>query len=82
MGLTLKTMKRVIEVKHKRQDLFFKNRMKAHKGTQQEEMRAHIRKGIEILAPAAADQQRILKSITGNVSIKDKVHISKMEEEI
>ncbi|CAM9607726.1 unnamed protein product, partial [Ectocarpus fasciculatus] len=54
MGTTLRAMRRVSEIKDKRQDLFYRMRMRAHSGTQKEEIRAKIRKGIEIIAPAAA----------------------------
>jgi hypothetical protein len=49
MGTTLRAMRKVSEIKHKRQDLFFKMRMRAHKGKQREEVRAVIEKGIENL---------------------------------
>ena len=81
MGLTLKVMKRVSDIKHKRQDLFFKNRMRAHKVMQRERIRAHITKGIEILAPAAADRERILATVTSKIAAKNKVVEPKMEAE-
>ena len=61
MSQTLNAMKRVSEIQHKRQDLFFKMRMRAHKGTQRERVRAVIEKGIEILAPAAANKEKALE---------------------
>jgi len=79
MGLTLKVMKRVSEVKHKRQDLYFRNRMRAHKGIQLEEKRAHIKNGIEILAPAASDREKVLSTITSKVASKSKAKEQKME---
>ena len=82
MGLTLKAMKKVSEVKHKRQDLFFKNRMRAHKVVQREQIRAHISKGIEILAPAAANQEKMLAFATNVQKVKQsKAQESKMQVE-
>ena len=81
MGLTLKAMKKVSEVKHKRQDLFFQNRMRAHKVMQREEIRAHIAKGIEVLAPAAADREKVLAVATRKIAAKKKAVESKMEAE-
>ena len=49
MEQTLKAMKRISEIRHKRQDMFFKMRMRAHKGMQREQVRAEIKKGVEIL---------------------------------
>ena len=71
MAQTLNAMKRVSEIQHKRQDLFFKMRMRAHKGTQRERVRAVIEKGIEILAPAAANKEKALELATAKYAEKD-----------
>ena len=81
MGLTLKAMKRVSEVKHKRQDLFYRNRMKVHKGMQVEQIRANIRNGIEILAPAASDREKVISKVLSKVSVGDKAIEKQMETE-
>ena len=70
MSQTLNAMKRVSEIQHKRQDLFFKMRMRAHKGTQRERVRAVIEKGIEILAPAAANKEKALEIATAKYTEK------------
>lgn len=71
-------MKRVSEVKHKRQDLFFQMRMKAHKGMQREQIRAEIKKGIELLAPAAANKEVAIANATKNIIAKQKAKEDKM----
>lgn len=71
MAQTLNAMKRVSEIQHKRQDLFFKMRMRAHKGTQRERVRAVIEKGIEILAPAAANKEKALELATAKYADKE-----------
>lgn len=60
MEQTLKAMKRVNEIQAKRQEMFFKMRMRAHKATQRSVIQAEIKKGIDILAPAAANQEKML----------------------
>lgn len=78
MEQTLRAMKRVSEIQHKRQDLFFKMRMKAHKGTQREQIRADIRKGIDILAPAAAAKEQAREVATRKIVTKQKAKEDKM----
>ena len=79
MESTLKTMKRVSEIKDKRQDLFFQMRMRAHKGTQREQIRAEIKKGIELLAPAAANKEIAIANATKNIVTKHKKLEDKMQ---
>jgi hypothetical protein len=73
METTLKAMKKVSEVQQKRQAMFFKMRMKAHKVTQRESIKAVIQKGIEILAPAAADKEKAIANATKKISEKKRV---------
>jgi large subunit ribosomal protein L24e len=80
MGQTLRAMKRVSEVKDKRQDLFFKMRMRAHKGTQKAEIRAEIKKGIDIIAPAAANKEKAIAIATSKIMAqKQRAQDSKMK---
>lgn len=82
MTSTLKAMKKVSEVQQKRQDMFFKMRMRAHKGMQQEQVRAEIKKGIEILAPAAAvDREKMIATATAKVLAKQRSVSEKMQVE-
>lgn len=78
MEQTLRAMKRVNEVKDKRQDLFFKMRMRAHKGMQREQIRAEIKKGIELLAPAAANKEVALANATRKIVAKQKASEERM----
>ena len=70
MTQTLNAMKRVSDIQHKRQDLFFKMRMRAHKGMQRDQIRADIEKGIEILAPAASNREKAIEIATSKLSTK------------
>lgn len=72
MGATLRAMKKVSEVQTKRQDMFFKMRMRAHKGMQREQVRAVITKGMDILVPAAANREKALANATKNQLAKQK----------
>lgn len=78
MGTTLRAMKKVSDIKHKRQDLFFKMRMRAHKGKQRDEIRAEIEKGIEIIAPAAANKEKAIAIATSKIVARKRVEEGKM----
>jgi large subunit ribosomal protein L24e len=80
MGTTLRAMKKVSDIKHKRQDLFFKMRMRAHKAKQRDEVRADIAKGIEIIAPAAANRETAFEIAKAKVASKQKVSKQKDQE--
>ena len=58
--------------------MFFKMRMRAHKVTQREVIRAEIKKGIEILAPAAADKEKAIAIATKKISQRQKVDANRM----
>ena len=72
-------MKRVSEIKHKRQDMFFKMRMRAHQGMQRAQIRAEIKKGIELIAPAAANKEKAIAFATKKIAAKIRGGESKME---
>jgi len=78
MTQTLKAMKRVAEVSSKRQAMFFKMRMRAHKGTQRDQVRAVIQKGMDILVPAAANREKALANATKHIVARNKVAEEKM----
>ncbi len=80
MTQTLTAMKRVSEIQNKRQDLFYKMRMKAHKGKQKEEIRAEIEKGIELIAPAASNKELAISNATNKIASKQKVKKSTKKE--
>ncbi len=64
MEHTLAAMKKVSEIQSKRQEMFFKMRMRAHKVTQRDIIKAELKKGVEILAPAAADKVKAIANAT------------------
>jgi hypothetical protein len=70
MEQTLHAMKKVSEIQSKRQEMFFKMRMRSHKVTQRDIVRAEIKKGIEILVPAAADKVVALEKATGKLLVR------------
>ena len=78
MSSTLKAMKKVSDVQAKRQDMFFKMRMRAHKGTQRDQVRAVIQKGIDILVPAAADREKALANVTKKIAERQRAAEVKM----
>jgi len=73
MSQTLRAMKKVSEVQNKRQDMFWKMRMRAHKGMQREQVRAVIKKGMDILVPGAANREVAIANATKNIVLKKKL---------
>ena len=67
MELTLRAMKKVEEVKEKRQAKFMELRMRAHKGAHKEKIRAEIEKGMSVLVPAAANKEIALEKATTKI---------------
>lgn len=79
MESTLRAMKAVSDIRHKRQDMFFKMRMRAHKGIQREQVRAEIKKGVDILAPAAADRVKAIAIASKKIIARQRTTEGKME---
>ena len=79
MESTLRAMKAVSDIRHKRQDMFFKMRMRAHKGIQREQVRAEIKKGVDILAPAAADREKAIAIASKKIIARQRTTEGKME---
>ncbi len=79
MEQTLRAMKRVSEIQRKRQDMFFKMRMRAHKAAQKSVIKATIKKGIEILAPAAADKEIAIANATKKIVQRQRTEETKMQ---
>lgn len=78
MSQTIKAMKKVAEVSNKRQNMFFKMRMRAHKGMQRDQVRAVIQKGMDILVPAAANKEKALANVTKNIKARQAVTEDRM----
>jgi len=62
-GKTIRAMKRVQEIKETREKRFFANRMRDAKKEQKQQARAEIEKNIEILAPAAANREEVMRKV-------------------
>jgi len=63
MGKTILAMKRVREIKERREATFHANRMKDAKLEKKMQARKEIEKGVEILAPAAANREEVLRKV-------------------
>lgn len=79
MEHTLRAMKKVSEIQSKRQDMFFQMRMRAHKVTQREVIRAEIKNGMDILAPAAADKEKLIALATNKIAQRHRAKEERME---
>jgi len=63
MGKTILAMQRVQEIKSKREERFHANRMKDAKLEKKQQARVEIEKSIEILAPAVAKREEIMRTV-------------------
>ena len=62
-------MQRVQEVKSKREERFYANRMKDAKAKKKARVRVEIEKSIELLAPAVAKIEEVMRTVV------DKAHL-------
>ena len=63
MGKTIMAMQRVEEIKSKREERFFANRMKDAKAEKKHQARVEIEKSIELLAPAVAKREEVMRNV-------------------
>jgi large subunit ribosomal protein L24e len=63
MGKTILAMQRVQEIKTKREERFHANRMKDAKVIKKQQARVEIEKSIEILAPAVANREEVMRTV-------------------
>jgi large subunit ribosomal protein L24e len=63
MGKTILAMQRVQEIKTKREERFHANRMKDAKVVKKQQARVEIEKSIEILAPAVAKREEVMRNV-------------------
>lgn len=63
MGKTILAMQRVQEIKEHREDRFFATRMKDAKVEKKLQARSEIEKSIEILAPAVARREEVMRNV-------------------
>jgi large subunit ribosomal protein L24e len=73
MQTTLRAMKRVAEIQEKRKEMFYKMRMRAHKVTQRDVIKAEIKRGIELIAPPAADKEKAITLATSKMAARQRV---------
>ena len=66
MGKTILAMKRVESVKQAREERFFANRMKDAKVEKKMQARVEIEKSIELLAPAVAKREEVMRNVVDN----------------
>lgn len=81
MGTTLRAIKRVTEVRDKRQDAFYRMRMREHKADQKEEIRATIRQGVTVLAPAAANKEKALAIATSRLPLRQQAAAKQKQQQ-
>lgn len=63
MGKTILAMKRVEKIQENREARFFENRMKDAKAEKKEQARVEIEKSIELLAPAVANREEVMRNV-------------------
>lgn len=63
MGKTILAMRRVDEVRQQREKRFFENRMQDAKVEKKMQARVEIEKSIELLAPAVAKREEVMRNV-------------------
>jgi large subunit ribosomal protein L24e len=63
MGKTILAMKRVEGIQKAREQRFFDNRMQDAKAEKKKQARVEIEKSIELLAPAVADREQVMRNV-------------------
>mmetsp|Transcript_5133 Transcript_5133/g.7906 ORF Transcript_5133/g.7906 Transcript_5133/m.7906 type:complete len:178 (-) Transcript_5133:169-702(-) len=63
MGKTILAMHKVQEIKEKREERFFANRMKDANAEKKKQARVEIEKSIELLAPAVAKREDVMRNV-------------------
>jgi large subunit ribosomal protein L24e len=63
MGKTILAMQRVQDIKEKREERFFANRMNDAKAEKKMQARVEIEKSIELLAPAVAKREEVMRNV-------------------
>lgn len=63
MGKTIVAIQRVQEIKSKREERFHANRMKDAKKEKKQQARVEIEKSVEILAPAVAKREEVMRNV-------------------
>lgn len=66
MGKTIVAMKRVEQIQQSREQRFFQNRMDDSKAEKKKQARVEIEKSIELLAPAVANREEVMRNVVDN----------------
>ena len=60
---TIQAMDKVTSIQKKREEIFYKNRMREGRAKEREAIKLDIAQNIELLAPAAANKEKVLQKI-------------------
>ena len=63
MGKTILAIKRVEQIQQTRDVRFFENRMQDSKAEKKKQARVEIEKSIELLAPAVANREEVMRNV-------------------
>ena len=63
MGKTIVAIQRVEEIKNRREERFFADRMKDAKAEKKKQARVEIEKSIDLLAPAVAKRDEVMRNV-------------------
>ena len=66
MGKTIIAMKRVEKIQSEREKRLFDNRMQDAKAEKKKQARVEIEKSIELLAPAVAKREEVMRNVVDN----------------
>jgi len=70
MGKTILAMKRVETIKKAREERFFDNRMQDAKAEKKKQARVEIEKSIELLAPAVANREQVMRNVIDSAKMR------------
>tara|TARA_B110001450_G_C17455388_1_gene413818 strand:+ start:331 stop:690 length:360 start_codon:yes stop_codon:yes gene_type:complete len=70
MGQTILAMKKVETIKKAREERFFDNRMKDAKAEKKQQARVEIEKSIELLAPAVANREEVMRNVIDSAKLR------------
>ena len=70
MGKTIMAMKRVETIKAAREERFFDNRMQDAKAEKKKQARVEIEKSIELLAPAVANREQVMRNVIDSAKLR------------
>mmetsp|Transcript_1418 Transcript_1418/g.3537 ORF Transcript_1418/g.3537 Transcript_1418/m.3537 type:complete len:177 (-) Transcript_1418:219-749(-) len=70
MGKTILAMKRVETIKQAREQRFFENRMQDAKAEKKKQARVEIEKSIELLAPAVANREQVMRNVIDSAKLR------------